>query len=135
MAGRILVVDDDADVRRVFATVLRQRYEVVEAAGGAAALEALASTPFRLVVLDLHMPNVDGFAVLEQLAEMGPPNQDVPVIMVTADGTDTARARALKAHGVYFLSKPVPIRVLSSLVDSTIERLAEVKRSGTPPKP
>ncbi len=133
-APRILVVDDDTDVRRVFATVLRQRYEVVEVSGGAAALDALKETAFQLLVLDLHMPNVDGFAVLEQLSKMGPPNQDIPVIMVTADGTDSARARAQKSRGVYFLSKPVPIRVLASLVDSTLERLAETRKSGSPPK-
>lgn len=131
---RILVVDDDADVRRVYTTVLRQRYEVEEVSGGAAALERLAEDPFQLVILDLHMPEVDGFAVLDQLAHKAAKNRDIPIIVVTADGTDESRSRALRSRSVYLLCKPVPIRVLASLVETTLERAAEGKKTARPAK-
>jgi two-component system, NtrC family, response regulator AtoC len=131
---KILVVDDDPDVRRVFATVLRTSYEVDEAAGGRAALEKLAATTYQLLLLDLHMPEVDGYAVLHALGERVARNHDIPVIVVTADGTDEARTRARRSRSVYFLSKPVPIRVLADLVRSTLDR-ATASRKSRPPRP
>lgn len=131
---KILVVDDDPDVRRVFATVLRTSYEVEEAGGGAAALEKLAGETYQLLLLDLHMPDVDGYAVLHALGHRDARNHDIPVIVVTADGTDEARTRARRSRSVYFLSKPVPIRVLADLVRSTLDRSAASRRS-RPPRP
>lgn len=132
--AKILVVDDDPDVRRVFATVLRTSYEVEEAGGGAAALARLSEETFQLLLLDLHMPDVDGYAVLQALGRRDARNHEIPVIVVTADGTDEARTRARRSRSVYFLSKPVPIRVLADLVRSTLDRSAAAARKSRPPK-
>ena len=116
-------MDDDADARRVFVTLLRARYEVDEVGGGALAVQRLESERYALVILDLHMPGVDGFAVLEAIARTDA-NCNVPVIVVSAVGTDDVRSRALENDRVFFLPKPVPIRVLSNLVDSKIAETA-----------
>jgi CheY-like chemotaxis protein len=131
--AKILVVDDDPDVRRVFATVLRTSYEVEEAGGGAEALARLSEVTFQLLVLDLHMPDVDGYAVLESLVRREARNHDIPVIVVTADSTDEARTRARRSRSVYFLSKPVPIRVFADIVRSTLDRSAAGRKT-RPPK-
>lgn len=125
---RVLIVDDDAVVRRMYATALRTTCEVVEVSDGRAALGLLANEPFALMVLDLHMPGLDGFDVLKAMAGKPGPNADIPVIVVTADGTPEAQARALKTRSAYFLSKPVPIRVLLQTVQSMLER-ANARRS------
>jgi CheY-like chemotaxis protein len=117
--AKILLVDDDADVRRVFATLLRGRHEVDEVESGAAAVDRVQSEHYELVILDLHMPGVDGFAVIDAI-EQSDENRAVPIIVVSAVGTDDVRSRLLKNDRVTFVSKPVPIRVLSSLVDEKI---------------
>jgi len=121
---RVLVVDDDADVRRLYATALRTRYDVKTAESGPDARTLLQGTRYELVLLDLHMPVVDGFEILSDLAAREHPNHDVPVLVVTADVTDEARSRAIRHRGVYCLSKPVPIAVLLRVVASTLERAA-----------
>lgn len=123
-AIRILLVDDDADTRRLFGMALKALGEVVPAASGAEALEQLRREIFDVVVLDLHMPNVDGYAVLEALAEPSSANKGTPVIVATADSTAEARAQALKRRSVYFLSKPVPLKVLTELVSETLAKSA-----------
>ncbi len=134
-SAKVLVVDDDPDVRRVFVTVLRNQYDVHESPGGAEALALLRERPFDLLLLDLHMPGVDGFGVLDALARRDALNHDSPIIVVTADGTEEARSRARRLRSVYFLSKPVPIRVLVDLVRSSLERSAAAKRAARASKP
>ena len=97
---RVLVVDDDADIRDLLVTTLRQRNLVVDvAAGGREAISLLHEHRYAVVLLDLMMPEVDGFAVLDSL------DGDVPfhpvVLVVTA--ADRVRVDALDAqriHGV-----------------------------------
>jgi CheY-like chemotaxis protein len=119
-----LLVDDDADTRRLFGMALKAQGEVVSASSGAEALEYLGREVFDLVLLDLHMPNVDGYAVLDALAEPSSVNKSTPVIVATADSTAEARARALRRRSVYFISKPVPLKVLAELVTETLAKSA-----------
>jgi CheY-like chemotaxis protein len=119
-----LLVDDDDDTRRLFSMALKALAEVVQAASGAEALDHLRREVFDLVVLDLHMPNVDGYAVLDALAEPSSVNKSTPIIVATADSTAEARARALRRRSVYFMSKPVPLKVLTELVRETLAKSA-----------
>jgi len=101
---RVLVVDDDADLRETFAELLAQDYDVTTAADGGEALALLGQEAFDAVVLDLMMPNVHGEAVMEELARRG---SAVPVIIATARsdaGEVTARLGATD-----FLIKPFSI--------------------------
>ena len=87
---RVLVVDDDPEVVRLLSRMLRsarRRYTVIAAHGGAEALQALAATPPDAVILDLLMPEVDGYTVLEHM-QATPALADLPVIVVTARGRE-----------------------------------------------
>jgi CheY-like chemotaxis protein len=120
----ILIIDDDAAIRAMFARSLRSLGEVEEASGGAPALRRLASRKFDLILLDLHMPLVDGFSVLEVLAQKPGPNRDTPIFVVTADESEKARARAFRRHAVFLLTKPVHLATLVSLAESALKQAA-----------
>lgn len=82
--GHVLVVDDNADDRKLLRRILEDAgYKVQEAPGGAEAISFIHTDPPNLVVLDLMMPDVDGFAVLENL-KMNQVTRDIPVVVVTA---------------------------------------------------
>ncbi|AUX42045.1 hypothetical protein SOCE26_034700 [Sorangium cellulosum] len=130
----ILVIDDDAAIRGMFARALRSLGDVEEANGGAAALRRLMTRKFDLVLLDLHMPLVDGFSVLESLSAKGGPNRDTPIFVVTADESHQARVRALRSHAIFLLSKPVHLATLVSLAESSLKKAA-ARATPAPPPP
>ncbi len=105
MSARVLIVDDDAAVRFALGRVLRDAdYEVVEAEHGVAALELLSrSAPVDLVISDLRMPVMDGEALLAELA-VGP--DAVPVIVITAHGSERDAVHAMKAGAIDYFAKP-----------------------------
>jgi CheY-like chemotaxis protein len=117
-AGRILVVDDEDDIRRV-ATLSLERvggWEVVPASSAAEALAAAEGGGFDAVLLDVMMPDVDGPATLERLRPILGPG--VPVVFLTAkvQPADIERLRGLGATGV--LAKPFdPMRLPGELAD------------------
>src|SRR3954470_9520448 len=99
--GRILIVDDEPNVRLVFHTTLEASgYTVTEAEDGEKALVWSGNTPFDLVLLDLKMPNIDGMEVLESLRETG---NDVPVVIITAHGNVPHAVHAMKLGAIDFL--------------------------------
>lgn len=126
----ILIVDDDSTIRTMFARALKDLGEIEQAANGSDALRLLGSKKYSVVLLDLHMPGIDGFTILQTLSQKPGPNKDTPVYVVTADGSDESRLSALRRHAVFFLSKPIPIGTLVSLVDSTLKKSAA--RAATP---
>ena len=99
----VLVVDDDETVRRVVRHVLEvDHFDVVEAASGHEALEAVASNRPVVIVLDVVMPGLDGIEVCRQLD-----HAEVKVLMLTARGDDaTIEAASLEAGADDFLGKP-----------------------------
>jgi CheY-like chemotaxis protein len=121
----ILIVDDDPTIRAMFARALKSLGETEQADSGSEALRLLGSKKYSVVLLDLHMPVIDGFVILQSLATKQGPNGDTPVYLITADTSDEARIRALRRHAVFFLTKPVPIATLVSLVDSTLRMVAQ----------
>jgi CheY-like chemotaxis protein len=120
----ILIVDDDPTIRAMFARALQSLGDVEQASNGVDALRVLGSKKYGVVLLDLHMPVIDGFVILHTLGTKPGPNRDTPVYVVTADGSDQARVRALRQHAVFFLTKPVPIGTLVALVDATLKKSA-----------
>ncbi|HEY1707127.1 MAG TPA: ATP-binding protein [Rhizomicrobium sp.] len=100
--ARILLVEDVALNRRLLATLLRSNgHEVVEAAEGGIALGALAESPFDLVILDLGLPDMNGFDVLARM------RAKTLVIVLTASAAEAIDARALQAGAKLVLHKPV----------------------------
>jgi CheY-like chemotaxis protein len=120
----ILIVDDDPTIRAMFSRALQSLGEVDQAPGGADALRMLAGHKYDVVLLDLHMPVIDGSVILQTLANRPGPNRETPIYIVTADTSEHARVKTLRNHAVFFLTKPVPIPTLIALVDATLKKAA-----------
>jgi DNA-binding response OmpR family regulator len=120
--AEVLVVDDDQTVREVVVSYLKAAgHSVAEAADGASALDALKEQPADLIVLDLMMPGVDGLEVCRRLRQEG---NDVPVIMLTALGTEQDRVVGLEIGADDYVTKPFSPRELVLRVDSILRRTA-----------
>jgi DNA-binding response OmpR family regulator len=92
--ARVLVVDDDPDIRGLLRELLeRAGYEVVEGATGREGLRALYSSAPDLVLLDVSMPEMDGWQTLERIRDVS----EVPVVMLTARAAELEKVRGLKA--------------------------------------
>ena len=101
--GSVLVVDDDADVRALVSELLtRAGYEVSEAPNGREALKSLFDERPDLVLLDISMPELDGWATLDRIRELS----DVPVVMLSALGAELEKVRALRAGADDYVTKP-----------------------------
>ncbi len=115
---RVLVIDDDAELRHTVALVLGDAYEIVEAANGLDGLEAAKSKP-DLVILDVAMPVLGGLETLNALRAAHP---SLPVVMLTsADDIERAQA-ALRAGALEYITKPFDVADLRS----EVERLTSV---------
>jgi diguanylate cyclase (GGDEF)-like protein len=125
--GRILVVDDSDLVRRLVSKELRPiGAEVIEAADGKTCLEAAARTAPDLVLLDLHLADLSGFQVCEQL-KRSPETADIPVIFLTADESPATAVRALELGAADYVTKPVHGSVLRARSRSAL-RIRELVR-------
>ena len=105
---RVLVVDDDYHVRPTLARLLRRGgFQAIEASNGQTALEQVRRDPPDLVLLDIRMPDIDGYEVLRQLKQ-SPAHQHIPVVVLTAsDLGDSARRRVIELGAVRYLEKPI----------------------------
>jgi len=121
--GRVLVVDDEAAIRALVAKILeRAGYPVDTARDGAEAIERLSERRYAVVVLDLMMPNVDGYGLIAHLKESGGPR---PAIIVVSAG-DSAAFRQLDGAVVHsILRKPFDIDVLGDLVGAAAQSIEE----------
>ncbi|HET7203841.1 MAG TPA: response regulator [Steroidobacteraceae bacterium] len=127
-APRILVVDDDADLRRLIGDFLRSHGLEVESASDAREMDArLAQSGFDLVILDLMMPGEDGLSVLRRLRGPSRP----AIIMLSAMGQDTDRIVGLEVGADDYLAKPCNPRELLARVRAVLRR-REGAGSGNP---
>ena len=114
----ILVVDDEPYIGRIIQLKLESGpYSVELAHDGRSALERLSSEKaFDLVLLDIMMPHLSGLEVLAELRRL-PGREQTPVIMLTAKGQDTDRARAAELGATDFLTKPFSPKKLLARID------------------
>ncbi|NTJ42114.1 PleD family two-component system response regulator [Agrobacterium larrymoorei] len=120
MTARILVVDDiPANVKFLEARLLAEYFDVVSAENGRKALEICAREQVDIVLLDIMMPDMDGFEVCERL-KADPKTAHIPIVMVTALDQPSDRVRGLKAGADDFLTKPVNDLQLISRVKSLV---------------
>ena len=120
MTARILVVDDiPANVKLLEARLLAEYFDVLTAENGYDALSICERTQVDLILLDIMMPGIDGFAVCERL-KANPRTAHIPVVMVTALDQPSDRVRGLKAGADDFLTKPVNDLQLMSRVKSLV---------------
>ncbi|MEK8049190.1 sigma-54 dependent transcriptional regulator [Ideonella sp. DXS22W] len=116
----ILVVDDEAPMRRVLEIGLRQLGHVVhQAADGRQALAVLADTPIDLVLTDLRMPVLDGIGLLQAMRDAG---LQIPVIVMTAQGTVESAVQAIRLGAIDYLQRPVDMDVLELAITRTLAR-------------
>src|SRR5438270_8009313 len=120
MAARILIVDDEENIRETMQMALAAAcYDAVTAADGAAALEKFGTgSDWDLVLLDQRMPGMEGLEVLRRMRERDPA---VRVIMVTAYGTIDLAVDAMKSGAVDFLRKPFTPDVLRGAVKAALD--------------
>jgi DNA-binding response OmpR family regulator len=124
--ARVMVVDDDVTVREVVVTYLRAGgHDVDETADGESALARLREQRADLLVLDLMLPGIDGLEVCRRLRAKG---DDVPVIMLTALGSETDRVVGLERGADDYVTKPFSPRELVLRIESVLRRVGE--RSG-----
>jgi len=125
-AARVLVVDDEEDLRVLVSRLLRDKgYEVQEAADGEEALTRLEAESPQLLVLDLVMPRMDGWGVLAQLATRAAPP---PVVVLTARGDYDSFARAVREGAAGYVFKPFKSDELTATCDGVLR----ARRSGAP---
>lgn len=127
--GRILVVEDDAAIRRGLADALKfAGYVTREAGDGVAGLDAALGGGIDLVLLDILMPGMDGFAVLREIRRANPA---LPVIMLTAKGEEADRVRGLREGADDYVVKPFSATELLARVEAVLRRSAE-RPTGVP---
>jgi len=126
MVKRILVVDDDENILSLERTILEQKgFAVTTAAGGAEALKLLDAETFDLVLLDVMMPEVDGFTVCRRIKE-DPRTKELPVIFLTAKGGGEALAEGFESGAVMYINKPFTANKLLTIVNTMLEPPAAV---------
>jgi two-component system OmpR family response regulator len=117
--GRLLMVDDEPFLREAIATSLRfMGYEVTTAQGGDEALRLARAQRFDLILLDVTLPDTDGFEVLRRLRRDG---SQVPVLFLTARDTAADRATGLALGGDY-LTKPFGLAELADRIAAGLSR-------------
>ena len=121
MASHVLIVEDDPGIRRGVADALRYAgYAVHEAADGPAAILALDGTALDLVLLDVMLPKgVDGFTILRRIRER---SSTLPVIMLTARGSESDRVEGLSSGADDYVVKPFSARELLARVEAVLRR-------------
>ncbi len=133
MAGgrSILLVEDHAESRTSLAYVLEKRGEVVhQAANGRAAVALARRERLHALILDLKLPDMDGLSVLESVLAESP---GLPAVVVTGFGTVDSAVEAMKRGAADFLTKPIQVDDLLSVLDRCIERAGASGAVGTPP--
>ncbi len=119
MGYKILIADDEAEIRDILHLYLeKDGYEIIEAADGLQAMERLKSEEIDLAILDIMMPGIDGYRVLRNIRE----NNNIPVIMLSAKGSDSDKILGLDMGADDYMTKPfVPLEAVAR-VNSNIRR-------------
>ncbi|WP_250125340.1 response regulator [Chroococcidiopsis sp. CCMEE 29] len=125
--ARILLADDNADMRDYVKRLLTQRYEVEAVADGVVALAAIRQNPPDLVLADVMMPAMDGFELLRSLRS-DPTTQEIPIILLSARAGEEARVEGLEAGADDYLIKPFSARELLARVEANL-KLAQLRRA------
>jgi two-component system, OmpR family, KDP operon response regulator KdpE len=116
--SRILVVDDEPAIRRFLRTSLSaQGFRIEEAAGGEAALELLRKTPIDVLVLDLGMPDIDGFEVIRRLRSSG---SAIPIIILSSRADEKGKVEALDLGADDYVTKPFGIDELLARIRAAL---------------
>ena len=118
----ILIVDDDLNSLRLAKNILRDDYRIAAASSGEMVFTYLEKNRPDLILLDVNMPDMDGFAVMKKISQ-NPRWNDIAVIFLTADQDPQIEARCLEMGAIDFVSKPFVPLVLKRRIEHTLERM------------
>ncbi|MHB1930995.1 MAG: response regulator transcription factor [Acidimicrobiales bacterium] len=132
MAGRVLVVDDEQAIRELVGMGLRYHgYEVTAVASGRDALEDVRNARPDLVVLDVMLPDLDGFAVGRRLRQLDRAGMRLPIIFLTARDTTEDKVEGLRLGGDDYMTKPFSVEELLARVEAVLRRTAAPAGNGS----
>jgi DNA-binding response OmpR family regulator len=119
MSDRVLIVEDDDDLRHLVRTVVeREGLETIEAADGREGLRQFYHHRPRLVILDIGLPEMNGWQVLERIRELG----DVPVLILTAASAELDKVRGLREGADDYVTKPFGRQELIARIEALLRR-------------
>jgi DNA-binding NtrC family response regulator len=118
MKGKILIVDDEADLRAMLKSILEDDYTVTLAEDGAALQKYYSQDPPDVVLLDLKLPDANGLDLLPQIKKTWP---ETEVIVLTGEATFEAAVQATKRGAYHFINKPFDTQALQVTIDRAIE--------------
>jgi signal transduction histidine kinase len=118
--GDILVVDDKLDNLRLLSTMLtEQGYEIRSVVSGSAALMGVQAQPPDLILLDINMPEMDGYEVCQRL-KANPTTHDIPVIFISALNEVLDKVKAFSVGGVDFITKPFQVEEILARIENQL---------------
>lgn len=125
MAPKIMIVDDDETMNELIRVNLQPRgYDMVSATNGRRAIELAREIKPDLIVLDIMMPEMDGYEVCKQLREF----TDVPVLFLTAKGREQDLVRGFEVGGDDYVRKPFSLRELEARIQALLKRAVKSDR-------
>ncbi|MFC1514379.1 response regulator [Candidatus Omnitrophota bacterium] len=118
---KILIIDDDSAIRSVVSELLGAKgFTAIVAANGKEGIRSAQSLDPALILLDINMPKMDGFQVLEKL-KSSEKTMSIPVIMLTAKGDDTSKMKASSLYAEHYLTKPFQIEELEFKIKEVLK--------------
>ena len=122
MRERILIIEDEEAIRSILRELLLDAgYEVEEATDGPEGIAKFRAGRFALVLLDLMLPGLDGYAVCEQIRRVS----DIPVIMLTALDGEDAQIKAFELQADDYITKPFSLRLVLMRIEAVLRRSRE----------
>jgi len=120
MGKNILAVDDSSGVRKMVKFALKTKgHDVVTAVDGREGLEKLMKGDYELIILDINMPRLDGFGLMDKLKKI-PEKADIPILMLTTEGQDEDKDKALGMGANTYMVKPFKPTELISTVEKML---------------
>lgn len=128
--ARVLVVDDEPNIVDIVSMALRYNdYDVVTASSGREALEAVSASKPDMIVLDVMMPELDGFEVAKRLGEQ---RSDIPILFLTARDTTDDKVRGLTIGGDDYMTKPFSVEELLARIGTILKRSGRGRKEDGP---
>ena len=128
--ARVLVVDDEPNIVDIVSMALRYNdYDVVTANSGREALEAVAASKPDMIVLDVMMPELDGFEVAKRLGEQ---RSNIPILFLTARDTTDDKVRGLTIGGDDYMTKPFSVEELLARIGTILKRSGRGRKEDGP---
>ncbi len=129
MAKRILIIDDEEKLCALVTTFLEKKgYSAVSAKNGKQGIKAARYRIPDLILLDINMPKMDGFAVLEQL-KADARTMSIPVIMLSGRGDDESKLRAASLYSEHYITKPFDLEELDGKINQMLQIVGGATKS------